>query len=145
MFVRAQQTNPKSAITPTSSPLPGYLYNSYNPHTTHSIPGNTLTLEGVSPTTTILRVPEKLVLEVRATGQYDFIDWFRNGNIQGTGDFNPTIQQLPHFNEIYVKQETNVTDLGVYNVELLSLSGLTRPPRINFAVVAPGMSLVSFT
>ncbi len=97
----------------------------------------------MSPSTTILRVPEKLVLEVRATGRYDFFDWFRNGDIQGTGDFNPTVQQLPHFNEIYVKQTTSATDLGVYEVDSLSFSGLS--PRVEFAVVAPGMSLVSFT
>ncbi len=85
------------------------------------------------------------MLEVRATGRYDFIDWYRNGGIQGTGDFNPTIQQLPHFNEIYVKQTTSATDLGVYEVQFLSFSGLALPPRVEFAVVAPGMSLVSFT
>ncbi len=99
----------------------------------------------MSPSTTILRVPEKLVLEVRVTGRYDFIDWVRNGNLQGTGNFNPTIQQLPHFNEIYVKQTTDAADLGVYEVDFVSLSGLTPPPRVEFAVVAPGMSLVSFT
>ncbi len=110
----------------------------------HSIPGNTLALQGVSPSTTILRVPEKLVLEVRATGRYDFIDWFRNGNVQGTGNFNPTVQQLPHFNEIYVQVTTSAADLGVYEASLLSFSGLTPPSRVEFAVVAPGMSLVSF-
>ncbi len=99
----------------------------------------------MSPSTTILSVPEKLVLEVRATGRYDFIDWIRNGNIQGTGSFNPTVQQLPHFNEIYVQETTSAADLGVYEVQFLSFSGLTPPSRIEFAVVAPGMSLVSFT
>ncbi len=101
----------------------------------------------MSPSTTILRIPEKLVLEVRVTGRYDFIEWFRNGDIQGVqgGSFNPTVQQLPHYNEIYVQQTTSATDLGVYEVTLSSFSGLTPPPRIEFAVVAPGMSLVSFT
>ncbi len=96
----------------------------------------------MSPSTTILRVPEKLLLEVRATGRYDFIDWIRNGNVQGVpgGSFNPTVQQLPHFNEIYVKHTTDATDLGVYEVALDS-SGLTLPSRIEFAVIAPGMSL----
>ncbi len=93
----------------------------------------------MSPSTTILHVPEKLVLEVRATGRYDFIEWFKKGNIQGTGDFNPAVRQLPHFNEIYVKQTTNTADLGLYEIALLSFSGLTPPPRVEFAVVAPGM------
>ncbi len=101
----------------------------------------------MSPSTTILHVPEKLLLEVRATGRYDFIEWFRNGEIQGVsgGSFNPTVQQRPHFNEIYVKQTTSAADLGVYEIALLSFSGLTPPPRVEFAVVVPGMSLVSFT
>ncbi len=95
----------------------------------------------MSPAITILHIPEKLVLEVRATGQYDFIDWTRNRDLQGISDFNPTIQQLPHFNEIYVKQTTNATDLGVYEVTFLPPS----PIRAMLLVIASGTYIHIFS
>ncbi len=103
--------------------------------------GNTLTLERVSPSTTILHVPEKLVLEVRATG-HGTVSWWRNGNPPGKGNFNPTIQQFLHFKEIYAKQTTNSFDLGIY---LVIAGGPRLSASVAFAVIAPGMSLVSFT
>ncbi len=99
----------------------------------------------MSLSTTILRVPEKLVLEVRATGRYDFIEWYRNEVKQETGNFDPTVQQHSHFNEIFLKQTTIATDLGVYEVTLLRFMGSPLPSRVEFAVITPGMSLVSFT
>ncbi len=103
------------------------------------ISGDTLISESESPFLTFLRIPDKLVLELRTSGRYDAIIWARNGVIQGTGNFLPSSQQLPHFGEIYVLPTTTTTDLGLYEMELLVPSGLTRPPRLRFAVIEEGI------
>ena len=102
--------------------------------------GNTLTLEAVSPPTIILSPPEKLVLEVRATGQYNFIVWLRNGNQAGLSSFPiSNTDNFAHFSEIYVNDMTTMDDLGRYEVQLPpGASGISFTDQIEFMVIAPG-------
>ncbi len=95
--------------------------------------GDTVISERVSPFVTVLQIPDKLVLELRTSGRFNFIVWARNGVLI------PTSQQFTHFTEIYAQSNTNNTDLGLYDVELLVPEGLTRPTRVQFAVVERGM------
>ena len=93
------------------------------------------TLEAItSPSTIILRPPEKLVLEVRATGGFRFIEWGRNG-----APVSIPLTRFAHFGETYVTGETTVSDLGLYEVGLAPLSGQAAPSQVEFFVVEPGM------
>ena len=93
-------------------------------------------LKRVSPTFIYLRPPEKLVIEVKATGQYSHIVWQKNGA--------PLIvqsQQFPNFNEILVYDVTNGEDLGLYEVSLHltdTLNQRAQPSDLDFSVVPPG-------
>ena len=102
--------------------------------------GSPLTLEAVSPSTIILSPPEKLVLEVRATGQYSFIVWTRNGNPASSSGFPiSNTDNFAHFSEIYVKNVTTMDDLGRYDVQLPpGASGISAADEIEFTVIAPG-------
>ena len=104
------------------------------------ISGETLTLEAVSPSTVILSPPEKLVLEVRTFGRYNFIQWIRNGNVAGLSGFPAmTGVNYAHFTEIYVNDSTSMTDLGVYEVEMNTFPGQVRPDVVTFILIAPGI------
>ena len=98
-----------------------------------------MTFEALSPSTIILSPPEKLVLEVRATGQYNFISWVRNGNAAGSSGFPITnTDNFAHFSEIYVNDMTTMDDLGRYDVQLLGVPGIWTANEIEFTVIAPG-------
>ena len=103
--------------------------------------GSPLTLVAVSPSLIILSPTEKLVLEVRATGQYNFISWVRNGNAAGIGFPVSNTDNFAHFSEIYVNDMTTMDDLGKYQVDLpAGASGIPAAASIEFTVVAPGKS-----
>ena len=93
--------------------------------------------EPVSPTTIILRPPEKLVIEVRTTGGSRFVGWSRNGRPL---PFLP--ETFVDFGEIYVKDNTSMSDLGEYRVSYVLDSGQafsTAQARIQFFVIEPGI------
>ena len=98
------------------------------------LPGNeTLTILGDS--NVIIDPPEKLVLEVLASGAYAGLDWFKNGV---SAVLNPTFPSgsefFPNFMEMYVMDPSNTTtDLGLYEVELLDAE---INPRITFVVTS---------
>ena len=73
--------------------------------------------ERVSPRVIVLRPPEKLVIETRASGGYGQLDWNRNQNPFGSSSFTVTLQEFPNFFEIFVREPTTANDLGVYCVE----------------------------
>ena len=106
--------------------------------------GTPLTLEVVSPSTIILSPPEKLVLEVRATGQYNFIVWSRNGNLAGSSDFPVSnTDNFAHFSEIYVNDMTTMDDLGRYEIDSPGgASGISAADEIEFTVLAPGKIVI---
>ena len=94
-------------------------------------------LERVSPQIIVLDPPEKLVIETRASGGYQWLEWDRNGNgftiIPGQ-PFTVTLQELPNFFEIFVREPTTTNDLGVYEAELVVDIGQTQAAEIDFAV-----------
>ena len=97
-------------------------------------------LERVSPRVIVLSPPEKLVIETRASGGYRQFDWLRNGNefrtagnTQSMSPFIVTLQEFSNFFEIYVRDNTTVTDLGVYEAELV-LQGQSQAPEVDFIV-----------
>ena len=81
------------------------------------------------------------MLEVRATGQYNFIVWIRNGNQVGSSGFPITSDNFAHFAEIYVNDMTTMDDLGRYEVQLPRAQGISPADgvdEIEFTVIAPG-------
>ena len=117
--------------------------------------GETLTISRVSPEAIILRPPEKLVIEVEATGQYEFISWFRNGVLfdSTTGSFVvrvpnmfPTSSELANYFEIFVREPTTESDFGVYEVQLDPLDPNNQitmnSGQVEFAVIQAGELLV---
>ena len=103
-----------------------------------------MTIEAVSPSTIILSPPEKLVLEVRATGQYNFIVWSRNGNSAGSSGFPVSnTENFAHFSEIFVNDATTMNDLGLYEVDLpIGAVGIESIDQIEFTVIAPGKAQI---
>ena len=67
--------------------------------------------ERVSAPVVFLTPPEKLVLEVRASGGYDFIVWSRVGD--SSFSQNPTTE-LINFHEVFVRQPTTTSEYGTY-------------------------------
>ena len=99
-------------------------------------------LERISPRVIVLGPSEKLVLETRASGGYRQVDWLRNGNpfrtaanTQSLSPFIVTIQEFSNFFEIFVRDNTTVNDLGVYEVELTLGTGQSgQVPEVDFTV-----------
>ena len=97
---------------------------------------STVFLEKVSPEVIFLHPPEKLVIEIKATGRYRNIRWHKNGlplTIQP--------QQFPNYNEILVYGTTTQDDLGLYEVELRAANPITQrniPQELDFLVVPSG-------
>ena len=119
--------------------------------------GETLTISRVSPETIILRPPEKLVIEVEATGRYEFISWSRNGNqfsemmtsqfFVSFPNIFPILSELANYFEIFVREPTTESDFGVYEVELDPLDPNTQTfaangGQVEFAVIQAGELLV---
>lgn len=105
-----------------------------NTITYFTVSGQTLRFEPVSPLVITIQPPEKLVLEVRATGGYRFIQWERNEILQGFPGFNPPAESFVHFSEIYVVNNTTMADLGTYAVTLNPSLGQRIPDQIHFTV-----------
>ena len=106
--------------------------------------GDTLTLERVSPAAVVLDPPEKLVLEVEASGAYSTIRWYRNGvessaTAEGAGFQVQQPEEFPNFYEIFVRDPTTTDDPGIYTVELIP-GGIfqSAPDDIEFTVTPYG-------
>ena len=109
--------------------------------------GNTVIMERVSPAVIILRPPEKLVIEVRTSGEYEVHFWNKNENLFGTsGNFQVMVpDEFPNFFEIFVRDNTTDDDLGIYRVQFtLTIYNsqthtiLPGTSGVDFAVIAPG-------
>jgi len=100
--------------------------------------GVTNTLERVSPRVIVLNPPEKLVIETRASGGYQHYDWLRNGNTYNQGSFFVTVGEFPNFFEIFVREPTDMDDLGVYVADLQITPGQTQIPDVQFVVTEYG-------
>ena len=94
----------------------------------------------------ILRPPEKLVIEVRTTGEYQVHFWNKNENLFSHSGFPVMFpQEFPNFFEIFVRDNTTDDDLGIYRVFLTLRTANTQthtilpgPQGVDFAVIAPG-------
>ena len=107
------------------------------------ISGNTIRIERVSPEVIILRPPEKLVIEVRVSGEYKVLFWYKGefGNFI-PGQMRP--QEFPNYFETFVRDNTTAGNEGFYIVQAQFKSGTTQTHIItptggvDFGVIAPG-------
>ena len=79
-------------------------------------------MERISSFVTILHLPDKLVLQIRASGPYQHVQWSRNGQII-LGGVDPLPETFSHFGDIYVINNTTMNDLGIYEAQLILLNG----------------------
>ncbi len=106
------------------------------------ISGCTIRIERVSSEIIILRPPEKLVIEVRVSGEYELLFWFKGT----TGTFIPgqmLPQEFPDYFETFVRDNTTAGDEGFYIVQPQFKPGTSQthvitPPVVEFGVIAPG-------
>ena len=73
------------------------------------------------------------MIQVRAGGQYNSIEWSRNGN----DSFLPNDENFVQFRNIYYTEPVGMSDFGIYNVTLTSEEA--SPIRIQFTVAQYGM------
>ena len=106
-----------------------------------------LRLERVSPEEILLTPPNKLVIEVKASGRYREITWSKDGLPFNNTTPQPGVfvvdrpNELPNFAEIFVRGETTSTDAGTYTVALTAFDAVTQtidPVSLQFTVVATG-------
>ena len=83
--------------------------------------GTIIRIERVSSEVIILRPPEKLVIEVRVSGDYEVMFW-RKGTISTfiPGQMRP--QEFPNNFETFVRDNTTAEDEGFYIVFNLNTS-----------------------
>ena len=107
------------------------------------ISGNTIRIERVSPELIILRPPEKLAIEVRVSGEYEVLFWFK-GSVNSLIPDQMRPQEFPNYFETFVRDNTTAEDEGFYIVQPLFKSGTTQTHSITptggvvFGVIAPG-------
>ena len=98
----------------------------------------------VSPEVIILQPPEKLVIEVRVSGEYSVLLWSKGVG----GQPIPHVlrpQEFPNFFEIFVRDNTTIEDEGIYLVqpilkpETVSTHTLIPTGGVDFAVTSPGI------
>ncbi len=86
----------------------GVLYNNHA--------GTTIHIERISPEVIILRPPEKLVIEVRVSGEYEVLLWFKGT----TSTWIPGLmlpQEFPNYFETFVRDNTTAGDEGFYIIQ----------------------------
>ncbi len=112
------------------------------------ISGLTVRIERVSPEIIILRPPEKLIIEVRVSGEYEVLFWFKGT----TSSFIPGLmipQELPNYFETFVRDNTTAGDEGFYIIQPQLKPGtsqthvITPTGGVDFGVIAPGTTLIS--
>ena len=105
--------------------------------------GTTIRIERVSSEVIILRPPEKLIIEVRVSGEYEVIFW-RKGTTSTfiPGQMRP--QEFSNYFETFVRGNTTAGDEGVYIAHPQFKSGTTQTHTfiptccVDFGVIAPG-------
>ena len=91
--------------------------------------------ERVSPSVVFLTPPEKLVLEVRVSGGYDYLLWSRVGDRSFRQNLTT---ELINFHEVFVRQPTTTSEYGSYRPHYSIEGGETR-----ILVVPTGMLFYS--
>ena len=113
------------------------------------ISGTTIRIERVSSEVIILHPPEKLVIEVRVSGDYEVIFW-RKGLVSSfiPGQMRP--QEFPNYVETFVRDNTTADDEGFYIVQPQHKSGTSQTHDliptggVDFGVIAPGNNYMDF-
>ncbi len=110
--------------------------------------GNTIRIERVSPEVIILRPPEKLVIEMRVSGEYEVLFWFKGTTSTFIpGQMRP--QEFPNYFETFARDNTTADDEGFYIVQPQYKSGTSQTHDlipiggIDFGVIAPGTAMIS--
>ncbi len=111
------------------------------------ISGNNICIERVSPEVIILRPPKKLVIEVRVSGEYEVLFWYKGAIATFIpGQMRP--QEFPNYFETFVRDNTTADDEGFYSVQPQFKSGtsqthtITPTGSVDFGVIAPGIALI---
>ncbi len=111
--------------------------------------GTTIHIERVSPEVIILRPPEKLVIEVRVSGEYEVIFWRKGtGSNFIPGQMRP--QEFPNYFETFVRDNTTADDEGFYSVQPQFKFGtsqthaLTPSGGVDFGVIVPGKYILLY-
>ena len=76
-----------------------------------------------SPAVIFLKPPEKLVLEVEATGGYDSIEWSKDNETICPVNRPEDSHQLVFFNQILYHSVTSHSDYGQYKAEYKGVVG----------------------
>ena len=98
--------------------------------------GESPTSEPVSPTSIVLVPPEKLVLEIRTSGRFFFIQWIRNANPVFLFNDAPN---FVHFGEVFYDDETSMQDLGSFEAVVEPAPNSGQPiRRVDFTVMSSG-------
>ena len=99
------------------------------------ITGSFTVPERVSPIVVFIIPPEKLVLEVSASGGYSSIVWSRDGNALGTPAAPAVLSEFTHFFEIFVREPTTTSDIGLYDISYSGAGAI----GAGIIVTSPGM------
>ena len=77
----------------------------------------------MSPSVVFLTPPEKLVLEVKTSGGYDFVGWAR---VDDRSFRQNLTTELVNFHEVFVRQPTTTSEHGTYRVHYSTAVGEAR-------------------
>ena len=94
------------------------------------------------PGLVIIDPPEKLVLEVESSGGFARLGWARNNvgfSFAADAEFPATTDRFINFYEIYVRDPTDTSHLGEYEVEVVAANfAQNQPADVVFIVVPYG-------
>lgn len=96
---------------------------------------STIFLNRVSPEVIFLRPPEKLTIEVKASGRYLRLDWTRRASALTMA------QNFYNHYEIYFREQTTMGDIGLYEITPFPSSPSDQqivPLELDFIVLLPG-------
>ena len=108
------------------------------------VTGTTVRIERISPEVILLRPPKKLIFEVRVSGEYLSIFWFKSVISQ---PIEPQTQEFSNFFETFARENTTTKDEGIYIVQPFLKHGTSSTHQlipsagVDFAVILPGMSI----
>ncbi len=111
------------------------------------ISGNTICIERVSPEVIIVHPPEKLVIEMRVSGDYEVLFW-RKETINAFIPSQMLPREFPDYFETFVRDNTTAGNEGFYIVQPQFKSGtsqthtITPTGGVDFGVIAPGKALI---
>lgn len=92
----------------------------------------------VSPSPIFFRPPGKIVIEIEATGRYRRITWQKNTVTLGNPGFPFVSTEFSNHFEIFVKESSTESDVGLYEVSLfIAGSQRVEPGELDYSVLIP--------